>query len=38
MQVDNDNDLHKDQRSSEVKFVKLCAMANICGPKTTDAS
>ena len=33
MQADNDDDLHKGQRLSEVKCGKLCAMANIFGPK-----
>ena len=29
MQAENDDDLHGDQRSSEVKYGKLCAMATI---------
>ena len=31
MQVKNDDDLNGDQRSSEVKWGKLCAMATIFG-------
>ena len=33
MQPSDDDDLHKGQRSSEVKCGKLCAMATIFGPK-----
>ena len=33
MQADNDNDLDGGQRSSEVKWGKLCAMATIFGQK-----
>ena len=29
MQVKNDDDLHEGQRSSEVKYGKVCAMATI---------
>ena len=30
---DDDDDLHRGQRSSEVKWGKLCAMATISGQK-----
>ena len=33
MQVKNDDDLHRGQRSSEVKWGKLCDMATIFGQK-----
>ena len=33
MQDNNDGDLHGGQRSSEVKYAKLCAMATISGQK-----
>ena len=33
MQPENDDDLDWDQRSSEVKWGKLCALATILGPK-----
>ena len=33
MQAKNDDDLDRGQRSSEVKWGKLCAMATIFGPK-----
>ena len=33
MQVKNDDDLHRGQRSSEVKWCKLCDMATIFGKK-----
>ena len=33
MQVKNDDDLHGGQRSSEVKWGKLCDMATIFGQK-----
>ena len=33
MQAENDNDLDGGQRSSEVKWGKLCAMATIFGQK-----
>ena len=33
MQVKNDDDLHGVQRSSEVKWGKLCDMATIFGQK-----
>ena len=38
MQAKNDDDLHGGQRSSEVKYSKLCAMATIFGQKNADAS
>ena len=34
MQVKNDDDLHRGQRSSEVKCGKVCAMATIFGQKS----
>ena len=34
MQAANDNDLHGGQRSSEVKYSNICAMATIFGQKT----
>ena len=37
MQAEN-GDLDGGQRSSEVKWGKLCAMATIFGQKSTDAS
>ena len=33
MQAENDDDLYGGQRSSEVKWCKLCAMATISGQK-----
>ena len=33
MQAKNDDDLHGSQRSSEVKYVYVCAMATIFGQK-----
>ena len=33
MQAENDDDLDRGQRSSEVKWGKLCAMATIFGQK-----
>ena len=33
MQAENDDDLYGGQRSSEVKWGKLCAMATIFGQK-----
>ena len=33
MQVKNDDDLHRGQRLSEVKWGKLCDMATIFGQK-----
>ena len=33
MQAENDDDLYGGQRSSEVKWVKLCDMATIFGQK-----
>ena len=33
MQVENDDDLDQGQRSSEVKWGELCAMATIFGQK-----
>ena len=33
MQAENDDDLYEGQRSSEVKWGKLCAMATIFGQK-----
>ena len=33
MQAENDGDLDGGQRSSEVKWCKLCAMATIFGQK-----
>ena len=33
MQAENDDDLDEGQRSSEVKWGKLCAMATILGQK-----
>ena len=33
MQAENDDDLHGGQRSSEVKWGKLCALAAIFGQK-----
>ena len=33
MQAENDDDLHGGQRSSEVKWGKLCDMATIFGQK-----
>ena len=33
MQAENDNDLYGGQRSSEVKWGQLCAMATIFGQK-----
>ena len=33
MQAENDDDLDGGQRSSEVKWVKLCDMATIFGQK-----
>ena len=33
MQTRDDDDLHRGQRSSEVKWGKLCAMATIFGQK-----
>ena len=33
MQAENDDDLDESQRSSEVKWDKLCAMATILGQK-----
>ena len=38
MQAENDDDLDGGQRSSEVKWVKLCAMATIFGQNSADAS
>ena len=36
MQAENDGDLNGGQRSSEVKWGKLCAMAIIFGRKKND--
>ena len=33
MQAKNDDDLHRGQSSSEVKYGKLCAMVSIFGQK-----
>ena len=33
MQAKNDGDLHGGQRSSEVKYGNICAMATIFGQK-----
>ena len=33
MQAENDDDLYESQRSSEVKWGKLCAMAAVFGQK-----
>ena len=33
MQAENDNDLNRGQRSSEVKWGKLCVIATIFGQK-----
>ena len=33
MQAKNDDDLHGGQRSSEVKYGNICAMATIFGKK-----
>ena len=33
MQTENDGEFDGGQRSSEVKWGKLCAMATICGQK-----
>ena len=33
MQAENDGDLHGGQRSSEVKYGNICAMAIIFGQK-----
>ena len=33
MQAENDDDLNGGQRSSEVKYGKLCAMATIFGQR-----
>ena len=38
MQAKNDDDLHGGQRSSEVKYGNICAMATIFGQKIADAS
>ena len=38
MQAENDDDLDGGQRSSEVKWGKLCAMATILVKRTADAS
>ena len=38
MQAENDDDLYGGQRSSEVKWVKLCDMATILVKRTGDAS
>ena len=35
MQTENDDDLDGGQRSSEVKWGKLCAMATMVGQKKT---
>ena len=38
MQAENDDDLDRGQRSSEVKWGKLCDMATILVKRSTDAS
>ena len=38
MQAYDDGDLHGGQRSSEVKWGKLCATATIVVKRSTDAS
>ena len=38
MQAENDDDLDGGQRSSEVKWGKLCAMATILVNRITNAS
>ena len=35
LQVKDDDDLYKGQRSTEVKCGKLCSMAAICGHKNS---
>ena len=38
MQAENDDDLDRGQRSSEVKWGQLCAMATILVKRSPDAS